>query len=80
MIIPYDQLSADTLDALLEEFITREGTDYGVVEVALDVKVNQLMRQIKKGEVLIVFDAASESTTLMTRQDFNASGLEECNE
>ena len=76
MIIPYDQLSQETLDALLEEFITREGTDYGAVEIPLDVKLNQLIRQIKKGEVLIVFDSASESTTLMTLQDFKSSGFE----
>jgi len=33
--IPCDQLEPDILRALAEEFITREGTDYGEFEVSL---------------------------------------------
>ena len=29
LAIPYQQLSADALDGILDEFVTREGTDYG---------------------------------------------------
>ena len=35
MIIPATQLQTDTLTAILEEFITREGTDYGELELNL---------------------------------------------
>jgi len=29
MIIPYDKLSPEALQALIEEFVTRDGTDTG---------------------------------------------------
>jgi len=69
VIIPYKELSADALQGLIEEFITREGTDYGVNEVSLEHKVAQVRRQLEKGEVVIVFDSSSESVSLLTRQD-----------
>ncbi|HEY7884730.1 MAG TPA: YheU family protein, partial [Cellvibrionaceae bacterium] len=49
MIIPHQQLEADTLKALLEEFITREGTDYGASVIPLATKVEQLQRQLTRG-------------------------------
>ena len=39
MIVPYDQISEDALQGLIEEFITRDGTDYGFEEVPLSTKV-----------------------------------------
>ncbi len=69
MIIPHDQLSPDTLRGLIEEFITRDGTDYGEHEVTLDQKVQQIQRQIARGDIVIVFDPATESVSLLTRRD-----------
>lgn len=36
MMVPWDQLSAEALRGLIEEFVTRDGTDYGEVEVPLE--------------------------------------------
>ncbi|ARU26041.1 YheU family protein [Cellvibrio sp. PSBB006] len=69
MIIPAQSLSAEALQGLIEEFITREGTDYGWDEVPLSAKVEQVRRQIEKGDVVIVFDSASETVSLLTRRD-----------
>lgn len=69
MIIPYQQLSSDALQGLIEEFITRDGTDYGWEEVSLAAKVAQVKRQIETGEVVIVFDPATESVSLLTRRE-----------
>ena len=69
MIIPPQSLSAEALQGLIEEFITREGTDYGWDEVPLSAKVEQVRRQIEKGDVVIVFDSASETVSLLTRRD-----------
>lgn len=70
MIIPAERLSADALHGLIEEFITREGTDYGLHEIALADKVDQVKQQLHRGEVVIVFDSLTESVTLMTQQDY----------
>lgn len=69
MIIPPQFLSTEALQGLIEEFITREGTDYGWEEVPLSTKVEQVRRQIERGDVVIVFDTASETVSLLTRQD-----------
>lgn len=69
MIIPHTSLSADALQGLIEEFITREGTDYGWDEVPLATKVEQVRRQLQKGDVVIVFDSATESVSLLPRRD-----------
>ena len=59
MIIPIDALEADTLYSLAEAFVLREGTDYGVQEFSLAEKVEQVKVQIKRGDVVIVFDVES---------------------
>ena len=65
MEIPWNQLSAQVLHGLIEEFITREGTDYGDREFSLAEKVEQVKVQIKRGDVVIVFDAKSDTCNLL---------------
>ena len=69
--IPFDRLAAETLSAIIEEFVAREGTDYGAAEVGFEVKVEQVKRQIEGGDVVICFDPTSETCTLMTRTQLN---------
>lgn len=68
MIIPYQQLSTDVLTAILEEFVSREGTDYGEVEASFSDKVSDLNVQLERGDVVVVFDVETESVSLMTAQ------------
>jgi len=59
MIIPHDQLAVETLNSLIEEFVSRDGTDYGEQEATLTVKVEQVLEKLVSGEAVILF---SEST------------------
>ena len=59
MIIPYQNLSPEALHGVIEEFVTRDGTDYGIVEATLEQKIKDVWRQVKKGDVLIVYDEAT---------------------
>ena len=68
--VPWEQVPAETLAALIEEFVTRDGSDYGVSEVDVSSKVSQVREQLRRGEVLIVFDSASETVNLLTRREF----------
>lgn len=63
--VPYTALSADALRGLVEEFVTRDGTDYGVRERSVEDKVRDVMRQLERGEVKIMFDPASRSANLV---------------
>jgi len=71
MIIPYTELSKETLQAIIEEFVTREGTEYGEHDVILSTKVQQVMRQLEQKEVFIVYSELHESCTLMTKEEMN---------
>ena len=65
--VPYGELSAELLHAVVESFVLREGTDYGEREHSLEDKVAGVMRQLRKGEVKILFDPESESVTIVVR-------------
>jgi uncharacterized protein YheU (UPF0270 family) len=65
--VPYTDLSADLLHAVIESFVLREGTDYGEKEFSLEDKVARVISQLKKGEAKIIFDPQSESVTIVVR-------------
>ncbi|WP_444885506.1 YheU family protein [Microbulbifer sp. PSTR4-B] len=69
MIIPFAQLDANTLQNLLEEYATREGTEYGECEVELPEKVASLRRQLQSGDVVIWFDPGEETVNLVLAED-----------
>lgn len=70
IVIPPEQLPTETLQGLLEEFATRDGTDYGTEEVSLADKVSQLRAQLSRKQVLIVYDVGQEQANLMTQQAY----------
>ena len=47
MIIPIQELSAETLRNIAESFVLREGTDYGDVEMSFDDKVEQVLANLR---------------------------------
>lgn len=65
MIIPCQKLSPEALRGVIEEFVTRDGTDYGLVEATLEQKIKDVWRQVKKGDVLIVYDEATQATNIL---------------
>lgn len=68
--IPVDSLSEEVLNAILDSFIMREGTDYGANEATHAKKVNDIRAQLSRGRIKIVFDPSTESVTLMTEQQW----------
>lgn len=63
--IPFQQLSGDALTGVIDDFILREGTDYGNLEASLDKKREDVLRQLKNGRAKIVFEPETESITLV---------------
>ncbi len=70
MIIP-GRISLDTLDNLIESFVLREGTDYGEHERSLEQKVNDVKRQLKSGDVVLVWSELHETVNIMPRNAFH---------
>jgi uncharacterized protein YheU (UPF0270 family) len=67
VVVPYTELGADLLHAVVESYVLREGTDYGEKEFSLAEKVSHVISQLKRGEVHIVFDPESESVSIATK-------------
>ena len=68
MDIPPEELSDAALRGIIEEFITREGTEYGASEVPLETKVAQVAAQIRRGEVIIDFDPITDTVDIRLRE------------
>ena len=65
MIIPFTDLSVETLDNLIEQFVLQEGTEYGEHDVSLSEKVIQVKQQLKLGEAVIVYSELHESVNIV---------------
>lgn len=64
MIIPHTSVQPATLRAVIEEFVSREGTDYGF-ESSFESKVASVMRQLERGTACLVFDTTSETCDIV---------------
>ena len=76
MIISPHLLEPETLVRLLEDFVTREGTDNGD-DTSLEERVRRVRQALDKGVAVIVFDPLSEQCQLMLRQDVPRELLQE---
>ena len=74
--VPYAELSADALQGVIDNFILREGTDYGDRAFSHEQKVAQVLRQLERGEARILFDPLDSSVTIVPVQPDRRRGLE----
>ena len=65
--IPAGRLEPEVLAALLEEFASRDGTDYGEVETVMARRVAQLRGRLDRGEMALLYDSESEIWDLVSR-------------
>ncbi|QQE10461.1 YheU family protein [Planctomycetota bacterium] len=71
MIIPPNKLSADALAGLIEEYVTRDGTNLA----EMGSKADMIRRAVESKRLLVVFDEQSESVNLMTPEDYQKAEL-----
>jgi uncharacterized protein len=71
LTIPYQELSPEALRGVIEEFVTRAGTDYGEREMPFETKVQQVMNQLQSGKAVIVFDQKTETCNIIPSGDIN---------
>ncbi|BBO92154.1 YheU family protein [Desulfosarcina ovata] len=65
LVIPHRQLSPDALTGLIEEFVTRDGTDSGYTRGSLDESVAMVRRQLDVGQAVIVFDNRTQTCNIV---------------
>lgn len=69
IVVPHEQLQPQTLRALIEEFITRDGAVHGHADVPLERMVASVQAQLRTGLVVILFDEADESCTIVPAEE-----------
>ena len=69
--IPHHELPRDTLDALIEEFVTRDGTNPADAFHSVD----QVKKLLDAGHVVITFDEESETCTLLRKEEAERQGV-----
>lgn len=67
MIIPHDRLRQTALQGLIEEFVTRNGTDTGYTDGSLEENVEMVIRQLKCGDVFIVYDETTQTANIVPK-------------
>ena len=67
--VPVDRLDSAILQALLEEFASRDGADYGRYELTLEQKVADLSTQLHSGHLQLLYDSDSEQWDLVPREE-----------
>ncbi|MDM8526248.1 YheU family protein [Desulfococcaceae bacterium HSG8] len=66
--IPYEQLSPGALQGVIEEFITREGTEYGGKIFSLEQKVSQIRGQLESGKAIITYDEETGTCNIISTE------------
>jgi uncharacterized protein YheU (UPF0270 family) len=65
--VPHTLLHPDTLRGLVESFVTREGTDYGVTERTLASKIEDVLALLDQGEAFVTYDEDSDSCSIVSK-------------
>ena len=68
MQIPHKLISPLTLRAVVEEYVTRDGTDHSSVER----RIENVIRQLESGLVELHYDDNTETCNIQTVGDGNA--------
>lgn len=67
--VPIATLAKETLRRIVDDLVTRDGTDYGAIEKTSEEKATTLLRLLERGEARLVFDPATETISVLTRQE-----------
>ncbi|WP_262500997.1 YheU family protein [Pseudohalioglobus sediminis] len=63
--VPVARLEPAALQNLLEEYASRDGTDYGELELTLAEKVGNLRRQLQTMELCLLYHLETEEWDLL---------------
>jgi uncharacterized protein len=61
MQIPYQSLSESALHAIVQEFVTRDGTDNSPI----DARIRAILKQLRNGRLVIHFDDETETCNII---------------
>ena len=63
--IPYDQIPPESLERMIQEFVTRDGADWADIGCTLEDKVEQVLQQLRNKKIKVVFDLTSQTANFV---------------
>ena len=70
LIIPIDQLSPEALAGVIDQFISRDGSDSGHVETSFAAKRDSVHRLLKSGKALLLYDTVLETCNIVQKEEY----------
>jgi hypothetical protein len=67
--IPVSRISPDALQGVIEEFISRDSTDHGEIEVSRETIFRQVRDKLETGSAVLIFDDETETTNIFLAND-----------
>jgi uncharacterized protein len=67
--IPVSRISPDALQGVIEEFISRDSTDHGEIEVSRETIFRQVKDKLETGSAVLIFDDETETTNIFLAND-----------
>ena len=64
-----DRLSPEALQGVIDEFVSRDGTDYGTTEASLEKKIEQVKRQLTSRHAVLVYDSETKTCNILSVDD-----------
>jgi len=65
--IPYQEINPEILRNMIEEFVSRDGSDWGDAGGSMEAKIEQVLRQFKVRKIKVVFDLTSQSANIILK-------------
>ncbi|MDT8444311.1 MAG: YheU family protein [Desulfuromonadales bacterium] len=63
--VPYERINPETLRNMIQEFVTRDGADWGDAGCSLDDKYQQVLQQLRTRRVKVVFDLTAQTANIV---------------
>jgi uncharacterized protein len=67
--IPVNKLSSEALQGVINEFISRDGTDYGEMEISPETNFRHVKDKLETGSAVLIFDDETETTNILLAND-----------
>mgnify|MGYP001054887451 FL=1 len=65
--VPYQDINPETLRNMIEEFVSRDGSDWGDAGGSMEAKIEQVLRQLREGKIFVAFDLTSQTANIVTK-------------
>jgi len=70
MEIPWKSLEEEVLRRLIDELVTRDGTDYGMKAKTRSEKIDEVKAALDSGEAVILWDTETETASISEKNNY----------